>query len=586
MTMRRSSGVDAWLQLTKLFLRQFLENDLVSPDSDRAQLLAVVGAGVVSLTLFLSMFLSAPYSMSRLTPGQAAILTLNDKFFYVSLAMLITAMVAAAQWDALSLDHRDSAILDPLPVRPSIVRAAKLTAIAMLGAVVALAVNAFPSFVFPWMLSFSLRQMSASDVFRLMGVHAMVTVTAAVFGYLAVMTVRETLSAVLGPKLFSRWSPTFQAAMIVGLGSLILLMPPASTRIAQRGFSGWMAQSPPMAFVALYELASREFIVDLPRGRMPPRMARRDPEPTALYQQRRPLFAPLAQRVRLLFLGALGLLVVSTVISGLRAPVGGALLIESGRRRSRIFERMASVVIARDPAARAGFHFALSTMFRSKTHRLTLACAAAVGVALTFVILSRLDLQNGGVGMGLLLIQPVLYGCLLVGFRHLVRVPAELRASWGFQLAWRGRRRAFTAGVCRAAMLFIALPAVFVTSLPVAVVAGGATAAAHALLGMAGAAILLEALMLGFDKAPFTCSYVPSENAKGVMPLYVIAFSIGASLFARVELAILAGPNWIGWTLMLGIVFAALRIAAVRRQEKPVEFNELPESAQTLGLSS
>ena len=56
--------------------------------------------------------------MSVLTPGEAAVLTLNDKFFYVSLAMLITALVAAAQWDALSLDQRDAAILDPLPVPP------------------------------------------------------------------------------------------------------------------------------------------------------------------------------------------------------------------------------------------------------------------------------------------------------------------------------------------------------------------------------------------------------------------------------------------------------------------------------------
>ena len=88
----RSNTIAAWLQLTKLFLRQFLENDLVSPDSDRAHTLAIIGAGVVSLTLFISMFLSATYAMSVLTPGEAAMRTLSDKFFYVSLAMLITAL--------------------------------------------------------------------------------------------------------------------------------------------------------------------------------------------------------------------------------------------------------------------------------------------------------------------------------------------------------------------------------------------------------------------------------------------------------------------------------------------------------------
>src|SRR5918994_1867886 len=102
--------------LTRLFLRQFLENDLLSPDGDRSQMLAVVGASVISLTLFLSMFMSAQYAMTILMPAHAAVLTLNDKFFYVSLAMLVTALTAAAQWDALSLDQRDTAILQPLPV--------------------------------------------------------------------------------------------------------------------------------------------------------------------------------------------------------------------------------------------------------------------------------------------------------------------------------------------------------------------------------------------------------------------------------------------------------------------------------------
>ena len=42
--------------------------------------------------------------MSIMMPGEAAVLTLNDKFFYLSLAMLVTALVAASQWDALAID--------------------------------------------------------------------------------------------------------------------------------------------------------------------------------------------------------------------------------------------------------------------------------------------------------------------------------------------------------------------------------------------------------------------------------------------------------------------------------------------------
>ena len=62
-----------YVLLTRLFLRQFLENDLISPEADRTQLLAVVGALVMSLTLFISAFMSAGYLGPLMTPGQAAV---------------------------------------------------------------------------------------------------------------------------------------------------------------------------------------------------------------------------------------------------------------------------------------------------------------------------------------------------------------------------------------------------------------------------------------------------------------------------------------------------------------------------------
>ena len=74
-------------------------------------------------------------------------MTLNDKFFYVSLAMLITALVAAAQWDALALDQRDAAILDPLPVPSGDHAMGQADGRRRRSApAVALAVNAFPTF--------------------------------------------------------------------------------------------------------------------------------------------------------------------------------------------------------------------------------------------------------------------------------------------------------------------------------------------------------------------------------------------------------------------------------------------------------
>ena len=62
-----------YVLLTRHFLRQFLENDLISPEADRSQLLAVVGSMLLSLTLFVAVFRSGNYVIAILTPGQAAV---------------------------------------------------------------------------------------------------------------------------------------------------------------------------------------------------------------------------------------------------------------------------------------------------------------------------------------------------------------------------------------------------------------------------------------------------------------------------------------------------------------------------------
>jgi hypothetical protein len=576
----------AYRLLTKLFLRQFLENDLVSPDSDRAQLLAIIGATVVSLTLFISMFMSAGYAMTRLSPAAGAVLTLSDKFFYISFAMLVTALVAASQWDALAIDARDAAILQPLPIKPATLRLAKLTAVAALGAGVAVAVNVFPSIIFPWMLAFAVVQMSAVDVFRMIGIHAVITVIAAVFGYLGVIAVRESASALLGQRLFTRISPWMQTAIILVLGSAVLLMPIAVSRIGQYGMQDWRLQLPSMAFVGVYEEATREFLADLPPGRLSPRQQKAEAFSREIYAQRRPMFAPLARKAGLWFASVAGIVALATALNALRSP---SLSVAAPRRRRRsVLAVLPRLLFPRSHAARAGFDFALATIWRNKTHRLTLACAAAVGLASVLFALSRVNLGDDGVlTTRLLICQPLLYGALLVGFRHLVRVPAELRANWAIQIAWRGQARAFANGAEAAALLTLVLPSLLLVMAPVAMVAGRNVALAHALIGLLGAAILLDALMLAFDKVPFTCSYVPNDNVKGVAPLIVMAFLLGASIFARLELAMLSGGAMVKGSVFLVALLMALRIAAVLRpRQARIDFNEGPDGFHQLGLHS
>ena len=577
-----------YVLLTKLFLRQFLENDLISPEADRTQLLAVVGALSVSLTLFISALMSAGYLGPLMTPGLAAVQSLDDKFFYLALAMVVTALVAASQWDVLAIDPRDAAILEPLPVQAGTIRRAKISAIAILGGAVACALNVFPSLVFPWMLVFNFRQMSAFALLGLVAVHALATVAAAAFGYLLVIALRETLVALLGRRGFSAVSAWAQGTLIVLLGSALLLLPAASDRIGERGFDGWRASSPPMWFLGAYEVAVGGVIADLPRSEMRPRQAATDLAMSGLYRERRREFPAIARRAAAAISVAFLVAAVAYLWNARRVTALAPAPPPSSRRGWPLGGRLANAWLVRESAARAGFYFTLAAMFRSNNHRLTLVCAAAAGFAMALVAVSNANAHEGaGPSARLLVMQPLLYGALLVGFRHVIRVPAELRANWGFQLAWRDRTRAFVAGVKRAAMIGLVLPALAILLPFYMFVIGVPMALMHAGFGLAGAIVLLEALMVSYDKVPFTCTYLPSENMKALAPIYAIVFVIGAVNFAGMQNSALQNGNPAHLLTMLAAAWVLLRVMSVKRTRLPyVEFDEAPATFQRLGLDA
>src|SRR5689334_7035632 len=101
--------------LTVHFLQRFLDHDLISPHADRREVLTVTGAMFVVSSLFLAFFLAVKYQFNLfLPPGLTSVLALDDRFLLASLPMIVMALVAVAEWDALALDARDTAVLGPL----------------------------------------------------------------------------------------------------------------------------------------------------------------------------------------------------------------------------------------------------------------------------------------------------------------------------------------------------------------------------------------------------------------------------------------------------------------------------------------
>lgn len=573
--------------LTRHFLRRFLENDLISPEADRAQLLAVVGASLFSTTLFVTMFMSFPYITVGWTPAGLALSALSDRHFYIALSMTVSALLAVAQWDSLVVDVRDAAILEPLPVRPTTIRRAKLAAVAILGMAAALLVNVMPTLVFPWLIVYTTR-LSVASMLTLMATHAIVTVAAAVWAYVSVMALRETVTALLPARVLSFVSPLVQGALIVGLGSALLLIPPTSTRVAQRGFTEWRAASPPMWFLGLYEVMAGDILLEAPRTRLSPRQVRGDAAALSAYKRHRPEFVELAQRAGIASVLAALLTAIAYMWNARKFP--SASPAQWRRRRWGHGLWPGRLRIVRRQIDRAGYAFTLAAIWRSSLHRLTIACAGAAGVAAAVVTLSGLDLQDsagvGDVPTAVFAIQPMFYGALLVAFRHAVRVPAELRANWAFRLAWRDRDREFLTGVRLAALIGIVVPALAIVLPLFWLLLGLPLAIAHAALGFAGAMVVLEALLYSYDKVPFTCTYLPSENLRTFAIPYVVTFLIGASTFAGMERAALQDPVAAVRTIgLLTVIYVGLRMVSLRQVKRlPIDFDEAPATTQQLGL--
>jgi hypothetical protein len=131
------------------------------------------------------------------------------------------------------------------------------------------------------------------------------------------------------------------------------------------------------------------------------------------------------------------------------------------------------------------------------------------------------------------------------------------------------------------------LPALLILLPVFALALGTPRALLHAALGLAGAIVVLEAVMVSYEKVPFTCTYLPSEGMKVLGPVYAVAFIVGASSFARMQYDALQGSGPFGAVITLIVLFVVLRILSATRARLPaVQFDESPVTFQRLGLDS
>ncbi len=570
--------------LTRLFLQRFVENDLISPDADRVQVLAQAGATILTGGLFVSILLSLPYLGSPYPlPDRTAANMVRVQFLYAAWSMTVMALVALSLWDALALDSRDTEILGPLPIPRGVIVRAKVAALVIFASGFALALNVIPAMIHPVSALSRLRP-STVQVGTLVAAHLVSTTAAAAFGFAAVLGLRELLHAILGTTLFRRISVVARAGLVVALVTTLLLIPAMSFRIATLWLQGTLQTGllPPLWFVGLHDIMSGHVWAQLPHPELPARVAESERMFASLYQSHRPSLRQVGMAGGSTFLMMLLVSAAAYFWNNRRLPLPP--LSRAARRGflSGLFDAIGRRLVARPPLVQAGFFFTTRVLARSVQNRLSIGIPLAIAIAIATVSLrvawmnASFDFSSAPIAV--LAVQLLFVSALAIGFRHSVRVPADLYARWIFHHIRPANHAAYMTGVRRAAVVKLVLP-VLMALLPLHVLAlGRQSVILHFTYGLLSALVLGELFLLGYRRLPFASSYVPAAKFTTHGGVYAFVFLVAVYTVAWLEyLALSTRPGIVVLFVITAALLAVIRGIDTwqRRERVDVELDEL-----------
>ena len=533
--------------LTRHFISRLFDNDLLSPEADAHRGASLGLASLLSVSAFVSVLAGARFILTPFPmPASNAVGAFDNALLFVSVSMILLALVAVVAWDGLALDVRDEAILGPLPIPRATIVAAKLAAMGALAGAVLLALNG-PSSVLHASAVVAQLRVSVPGALRLMYAHAMACGAAGAFGFCTVLALREVCRAVLGP-WWPAMSTRLQALLIVVLATTFLLMPGWMGSVAERivpAEADWRtAASPPMWFVGLHQVLAGRVVVDIPAKPMPTRVQAVEDRSAALFDRAQPGAAPLA-RTAIAALVASFAIAVAAFLWNARRPAARARTPQRGGSARRSFwTRTVAATVARTPAVQAGFFFALRTLGRSVPHRAALAVAAAFGLAVATIGFGRAMRAPAGDAavLAILWTQTMFLASLLAGCEQAMRLPAHLPAAWSLRLAWPGDARGYVDGVKRAMVVGVGTPALALLLLAQLWFLPPRMALAHFAVGLLVLLIAIEARFIAEHPLPFLTSYVAGSRVK-VAPIWLGAAMFVSLVLSRIEWLALARPR-------------------------------------------
>jgi len=306
-----------------------------------------------------------------------------------------------------------------------------------------------------------------------------------------------------------------------------------------------------------------------------------------------PFFTAMAQRALFAAGIAVALAIVTYYISYRRYR---KLLLEAPVRvaASRVWRWSPIRLLAGSPRREAIMYFLAKTLARSRTHRLLwfvyLGAAAAVLLNSSLIDGAYLMRNRGWSKTLQFLVVFWPLACsvvILPGFRHLLSIPAELRANWIFQITESQGRAEWMSAVERFVMAYAVAP-IYLILLPVsAYVWGWPIALRMTTLQVLISLSMFEVLFHSWQKLPFTCSYIPGQRPLvGIVGGYIGMLCAVVPILSVMIAA--AGRAWFLFPFYLPL-FGGLYIwlRRLRREgwgEAKLIYEDLPAVVTDLGI--
>lgn len=514
-------------------------------------LLAVPG-GFISLLLF-EKYGSLFWYLRGIKAVNIYTASLPDKYFFIVFSMAITGVVTVLKWDRILPGRRDYANLAPLPISARTIFAANLLAIVLMASVFAADVNAASVILFPFVVVAN--RGSVGEMIGFAGVHALCVMLASAFTFLFCFATMSALMALVPYRVFRRVSLYVRILIVVALVAMVAtsFIVPEMVSDMPADRQSPLALLPPVWYLGLYQSL---------QGHASPALAS--------------LSGAAVRAVLVAFAAALVFCVLSyrRCFMRISESAGGPLFRRPARLRLPVAFSLFSSAFQR-----ACYGFGIRALLRSEKHCIFFGGFTGIGLVAA----------AAAPDANVLSIPLSIAYFMICGLRFVFEMPVELESNWMFQVILDPAKNE-SASVARNIIL---TPLVAGIIVPVWLVCarawGWGTASLHAAFVLALSLLLTEALLVGFRKIPFTCSFPPFRNHVVMLAfLGVVGYFLFAGTGSAIEHWMMLQPVRFLWLVPAAIVAREV-LRRVRNEISPIDagliYHDQPAAeVQTLDL--